>query len=126
MFPPVWTRLVRGNYRAQVGTIDGFCRRCVVEEEYPAVIPMPGAGVEGVLYRDVDGADLQILDTFEGEYYQRQTVPVRLPGEAQPVMAELYVFRPAYYALVDAADWDVDSFREHGMARFLARYKGFC
>lgn len=125
MFAPVWTRLVRGNYPAQLGTIAGFSRFCVVDEEYPAVIPMPGEWVEGVLYRDVDSADLQVLDSFEGEYYQRQTVPVQLRGEAQPVLAEVYIFKAQYGHLVGTAAWDVDYFREHGMARFLERYKGF-
>lgn len=73
MFDPVWTRVVGGRYKKRTARLDGFCRRRMHGQIYPAVVPCSAeAHVEGVLYLDVDEADIGRLDRFEGKYYKRQ------------------------------------------------------
>lgn len=116
MFAPVWQRVVRSAYRSSAATLAGFRRFALVDETYPGMIEADGASVTGVLYFDVDAADLQALDDFEGTEYERRTVQVTTPAGAV-VTAQTYVFLlPRRLA---QHDWDPDGF---ALARFMGTY----
>ncbi|WP_028582552.1 gamma-glutamylcyclotransferase family protein [Desulfogranum japonicum] len=126
MFPQVWNRVVQGRYNAQRVALRGFERKCVKGEEYPVIHPVDDTWslVQGVLYRDVGEEDLQRLDVFEGEYYQRQTRMVMSEGGyVEP--AEVYVVHEDFTHIIDHRPWDVERFKEHGIQKFLQLYVGF-
>ena len=76
MFPEVWNRVVRGRYQSCPARLEGYRRHALTDVSYPAIVAESGAEVEGVLYLDVDAADLARLDAFEGAEYRRAAVPV--------------------------------------------------
>jgi len=125
MFEPVWSRLVSGHYPASPASLAGFVRRCVKDESYPVIFRgLPTDTVEGVLYRNLTAGDLDLLDAFEGDYYVREAVTLRLPdGSACP--AQTYVLKDQYRHLADDREWDVDRFASTDIHHFLTQYTGF-
>ena len=105
--------------------LSGYQRCRILGEVYPALIPAAdAAAVEGRLYFDIDAADLQRLDQFEGQYYQRQEAICRLEGDTT-AKAQVYVFRSEFRYLVDTGEWDVKEFAAKGLDDFLSHYQGF-
>lgn len=120
MFEPVWQRVTKGQYTSGIETIEGFVRRGVQGEEYPAVIRSqdPKAVLSGRVYRNIQDDDLKRLDAFEGEGYERITT-VTTKGDS----VALYLYR--HPQRMTAAQWDPEWFRTTGMEAFLRRYPGF-
>jgi gamma-glutamylcyclotransferase (GGCT)/AIG2-like uncharacterized protein YtfP len=116
MFDPVWQRVVRGRYRSTPATLDGHVRLIVEGETYPGMIVRTGSQVAGVLYFDVDTADLAALDYFEGQDYERICVSVNTDFDGI-VQAETYLYLPVQ-RLLDQA-WEPGAFQ---MQRFLQTY----
>ena len=123
MFEDVWHRLVKGNYLAQKATLSHYERRAIKNDVYPVIFPLKDASVEGVVYYDVCDEDLVILDTFEGEYYERKEVELLVKNE--PVHAAVYVLKEQYFDIIDPKPWSEALFATEGIKRFLANYKGF-
>lgn len=116
MFAPVWQSVVRGRYSSEATDLAGYRRFAIVDETYPGVIEADAGRVTGVLYRDVNDADLQALDDFEGSAYRRCAVQVVTPAGTS-VTAQTYVFLlPQRLA---RHDWDPATFP---LARFMATY----
>ena len=125
MFTPVWSKVVTGTYRSACAWLPGYQRRRILGEVYPALVPAAdAAAVEGRLYFDIGAADLQRLDQFEGQYYQRQAATCRLEGDTT-AKAQVYVFRSKYRHLVDTGEWDMQQFTDNGLEEFLSHYQGF-
>lgn len=116
MFFEVWTRVVEGDYRSMRAHLDGHARFEVREQTYPGMVAQQNSQVEGVLYLDVDAADLARLDHFEGDDYVRATLEVACDdGIARA--SETYLYR-----LTDRLQktlWQPDGF---AMQRFLDTY----
>jgi gamma-glutamylcyclotransferase (GGCT)/AIG2-like uncharacterized protein YtfP len=122
MFAPVWERVVRGTYRSAAATLSQHRRFALADETYPGMIAQPGADVTGVVYFDVDPADLLALDRFEGEEYRRICVPVQPLATggvsvAPTVMAETYLFEAVHR--LSALPWEPEAF---ALQRFLDSY----
>ena len=115
MFPPVWSLVVAGRYRSLAGTLAGHARFAVDAQDYPGMVVRSGASVDGVLYLDVDEADLARLDRFEGDDYRRAMVDVATAEGTLP--AETYVYLQAERLL--ASPWDPAAF---AMQRFIDTY----
>ena len=122
MFEDVWNRLVKGNYLSQKATLNGYARRAVKEDVYP-VIFQANELVEGVVYYDINEEDMVILDTFEGEYYERKEVELLVKNE--PIRAYVYVLKEKYFDKIDPKPWSDALFATEGIKRFLTNYKGF-
>ena len=122
MFENVWNRLVKGNYLSQKATLQGYARRSVKEEVYPVIFPADEL-VEGVVYYDINEEDMAILDTFEGEYYERKEVELLVKDKR--VHACVYVLKEKHFDLIDPNHWSEALFATKGIQRFLENYKGF-
>lgn len=122
MFEDVWNRLVKGNYLSQKATLNGFARRSVKEDEYPVIFQADEL-VEGVVYYDINEEDMVILDTFEGEYYERTEVELLVKNEL--IRACVYVLKEKHFDIIDPKPWSEALFATEGIQRFLANYKGF-
>lgn len=108
MFPAIWERVVRGQYRSVPAMLPGHARYEVTGETYPGMVPQADSAVNGVLYLDVDDADLLALDVFEGSEYRRDVVTVSVTAE-ENLTAVTYVFT-ADERLTDKV-WEAESFR---------------
>lgn len=116
MFPQVWQRVVRGDYRFASAGVAGHARFAIVGETYPGMIAQSGACVDGVVYFDVAPHDVAALDAFEGDDYRRDTVTVRLESGAT-VEADTYIYiRPQR---LSESPWLPEAFQ---MQRFLQSY----
>lgn len=122
MFAPVWNKLVKGKYSATKGVLYNYARRCVKDEEYP-VIFRANEKVKGAVYYDVSEEDMQILDDFEGEFYERITVDIET--HTQTIQAEVYALKESYFSIIEDTPWSEEAFEKEGMKRFLESYKGF-
>jgi gamma-glutamylcyclotransferase (GGCT)/AIG2-like uncharacterized protein YtfP len=93
MFPEVWNRVVRGAYASCPARLDAYRRHALLDVSYPAIVAEEGASVDGVLYLDVDAADLARLDAFEGAEYRRDALMVTTGAGIVP--AQSYVWLDA-------------------------------
>lgn len=122
MFEDVWHRLVRGHYLSQKATLQGYARRAIKNDVYPLIFEA-NEWVEGRVYYEISDEDLVILDTFEGEYYERKEVELLV--ENKKINAYTYVLKEAYYDLIDSKVWNDALFAQEGIQSFLEGYKGF-
>ena len=118
MFPDVWSRVVKGSYRALPVHAKDFARFAVRDETYPGAVVQAGAVLHGMLYCDVDTADLKALDRFEGADYQRIEIEV-LAEDGQAYKAQIYLYLQT--AQLSATDWKPEEFR---LSEFLATFCG--
>ncbi len=116
--PEVWTAVVGKTFPTTPAVLTGYTARCVRNEEYPGLVAAPGERVKGIVYTDLSHAELNTLDRFEGNEYQR--IPVRVQyqnGEELEVMT--YLFRPQFHYRLEERVWDYDRFLRIGGLRFL-------
>lgn len=109
--------------RAQ-GTLAGYRRFCLKDEDYPAMVPDSGGSVSGVVYFDVTPPAWERLDRFEGDMYARQRVQVNT-ADGRVVDVATYILLPAFHDRLVRVDWDFDLFLSVGKTRFVRRYGGY-
>jgi len=125
MFNQVWPNVVSSLYEKIEARLYGYKRRKIKGEVYPAVIPgRDDDYVDGKIYLDVEENDINKLDRFEGEYYQKEMAVCKLPDESETT-ACVYVLKEQYRDLVEDEEWHPDWFAKFGIYSFLAEYKGF-
>jgi len=116
MFAEVWTRVVEGRYRSVDGVLHDHARFAVVAQDYPGMIHAAGASVKGVVYLDVDAADVERLDRFEGDDYRRDVVSVVCSDDV-PRSCSTYIYLPS--DRLAGTPWEPTAF---AMERFLTTY----
>jgi gamma-glutamylcyclotransferase (GGCT)/AIG2-like uncharacterized protein YtfP len=104
-------------------SIDGFRRRRVSGESYPAIAPSPGNSVNGMLYRNVSATQLEVLDDFEGAMYQRRDLLVQT--DDGDIEAAAYVVAEGCHALLSSEEWSLETFTDRHLSDFMADYQGF-
>ena len=116
MFAEVWQRVVRGHYASYTAMLDGYRRFAVRDDTYPGIIASSGSTVEGLVYTDVDTADLARLDDFEGALYRRIDAEVTA-ADGHTLKAQTYLcLQPD---CLSDQPWVPESF---ALSRFLATY----
>ncbi len=124
MFNQVWANVVRGSYEQHRGTLTGYVRRCIINENYPAILPGPlTSTVSGIIYLNVTSEDIHRLDAFEGSYYFRKSVQVST--ENNIFAADTYVLKNSYRHITTDNEWDPEEFEKEGIHLFLGSYFGF-
>jgi gamma-glutamylcyclotransferase (GGCT)/AIG2-like uncharacterized protein YtfP len=106
MFAPVWRQVVRRRYRSAAARVDGHARYIVIGEDYPGMIAQAENHVDGVVYFDIEPADLAALDRFEGAEYRRASVVLEIDG--RQVRADTYLYIDA--AGLSAQPWRPEDF----------------
>jgi gamma-glutamylcyclotransferase (GGCT)/AIG2-like uncharacterized protein YtfP len=104
-------------------SVEGYRRRRVVGESYPAIAPSPGNSVSGTLYRNVSTTQLAVLDDFEGAMYRRRDLLVQT-GDGD-VKAAAYVVAEGCLALLSSEEWSLETFTDRHLSDFMADYQGF-
>jgi gamma-glutamylcyclotransferase (GGCT)/AIG2-like uncharacterized protein YtfP len=116
MYAPVWEKVCVGLYPTRKLILRDFQRYCIKGESYPAVIPQPGASVEGLVYLDVTLADQLKLHQFEGDEYVFRHHQID----------ELSIGFYEYVALsrIERRDWNPSEFEQTDLPAFLHRQVG--
>ena len=111
---------VTGQRRAGTpALLTGFRRFRVPGKPYPAIVADPTGTVPGLLIEGVSATELERLDYYEGELYERLELPVKT--DTAEVLALSYVLGPAHLALVAQEPWDLQAFEREHLASYLAR-----
>lgn len=108
MFPQIWQRVVRGDYRSTPASAQGFARYALLDDTYPGMVARPDAVVEGVLYYDVDVQDIAALDAFEGSEYRRDAISIAIKS-GDSMIACTYIFLAEQR--LSAMLWDPQAFQ---------------
>ena len=101
-----------------------FFRSAIHREDYPGIVPRPGATVAGVLYLNQPTEAVRRLDVFEGELYERREVEVVSP-EYGACAAMAYVIKDCYRDRLNHKEWSYAQFLATGKAKFEKAYLGF-
>ncbi|WP_188860944.1 gamma-glutamylcyclotransferase family protein [Marinobacterium nitratireducens] len=112
----------RAGDTARAALPDYGCYR-VHERQFPAILAERGHITHGCVYLDLTPAELQRLDGYEGELYDRRRVHVQLPDGAT-LDVWTYVLRRQYRRLLSPEGWDFEHFVEHQLEFFLHRLRG--
>lgn len=91
-------------------TLSNYRRSSLIDESYPAVVCYSGASVNGILVSGLSPAQIQTLDAFEGDEYNRQTVLVT-DNEGQVQDAWCYIWADQMDRLT-GVDWDFGEFMQ--------------
>ena len=116
MFDDVWTRVVAGDYRSIAATLAGHARFRVADADYPGMVTHADGRVDGMLYLDVDEADLARLDRFEGDDYDRASVALEC-ADGVVRDGETYLYR--LHERLLGSPWEPQAF---AIDRFIATY----
>jgi len=97
--------------------LQGFEVRHVSGAFYPMIVASASDDiVEGLVMKDIDSGDLDRLDRFEGEDYQRIHVLAEISGHSCPV--QIY---QASGHLLAAERWDFHRWYENELEQFLSK-----
>jgi len=123
MYDEVWSRIVSGNFERIPAELRGYRRMAVTGEEYPGTIEGSGT-ITGCVWLNVDRENLERLDEFEGEYYER--IPsVAYDNSGTSLTVNFYHFKKQYQHLLADQEWDVEQFAKSGIMLFISKYAGF-
>ena len=122
MVPRLMRAITGCRFSHACAILKGYARYGVRNAIYPGLIPEQAASTTGLVYSDMDARSGRLLDAFEGGEYRRQEVTVEVAG-AGVVLAETYVFKPAFRHLLSDADWDLEEFRNIHIETYLRRFK---
>lgn len=92
----VWRRVVGRETASRAAILDGFSRKRLHGVVYPGVVLDPEGMVRGKLYRSIGPRELLRIDAYEGDWYQRCDLPVRLP-DGHTERALVYVLKTEQY-----------------------------
>lgn len=106
------------------GILQGYCRRALKHQVYPAIVPDAHTRVEGIVYFNIPPDAWHRLDLFEGDMYFREVVEIDLEN-GERVSAQTYVAKPRYRVHLEDFAWDHEAFLSRGKTTFEREYIGF-
>ena len=127
MFPEVWQMVVGRIYSTLGATLPGHAIFAVRGVVYPGMIRTDDSCVaQGLVYLEVETTALAQLDQFEDDFYARELVTIAC-SDGHERKAYAYIIRDEERHVLTNQRWSADEFTARGdLARFIARYGGFC
>jgi gamma-glutamylcyclotransferase (GGCT)/AIG2-like uncharacterized protein YtfP len=122
MFEPVWHQLLGRRHDSTTATLAGYQRLCIRGQSYPGIKPNPMTQVEGVLVFALRDDEVQRLDRFEGDEYQRDSVTVTTQDGSSHA-CDVYVIKPAWRHILLNKDWEPRQFEANALKHFLHDYR---
>ena len=119
----VWALVAGRLHEAEPAVLHGFRRRQIHGASYPGIIPAQGEHTEGILWSGVNARELERLDDFEGDMYERRAVAVQV--DSGTVQAEVYVVLDEHAHLLSPNAWDEALFRSRELAVYLEGCRAF-
>ena len=118
-FPEVWKRIAVCEAESEPATLNGFAIFRVRDAVFPGMRRAREVdSVPGILYRGLDEETLFELDTYESDFYRRETVWVTTHGE-KAVECQAYVVPESRYAMLTEEPWDAKWFAENELENYL-------
>lgn len=117
--PQIMSQIVGRQMLGRPARLTGYVRYRVRDRVYPAIIEAAGEMLMGVVYEQLEPAELERLDHYEGPLYERRTVQVQAGGAA--LDACTYVLRAEHVARLSTEAWDLERFEREHLASYLAR-----
>ncbi|KAK9370135.1 hypothetical protein V1509DRAFT_638301 [Lipomyces kononenkoae] len=89
--------------------LENHRRSRLIDESYPAVVPCKDSSVKGLLVRNLSKDQVNRLDDFEGDEYERKTVVVTAELTEGSIEAQCYIWVDDPKRLT-GVDWDFEEF----------------
>lgn len=117
--PAIFQQIVGRALRAVPATLEGYARYRVQARVYPAIVEQAGGRVEGLVYGGLSSAELERLDLYEGDLYERRVVDLSKGGVF--IQAHVYVLRVDQHHLLSSDAWDLDTFTRDHLKDYLSQ-----
>jgi gamma-glutamylcyclotransferase (GGCT)/AIG2-like uncharacterized protein YtfP len=117
--PDILHAVVGERWQGTAAVLDGYARYRVRGKPYPAIVAAPSGSVSGLLYSEVGALELEQLDRYEGELYERRTLGVRVGGSTLSAFG--YVLGDRHHSLLSTESWDLAAFERDHLAEYLGR-----
>ncbi len=117
MWPDVLKTVIGRLPHMEDAVIEGYRRLKIKGVIYPALIRAPSYSVNGKLIRGLKYEELILIDSFEGNEYERKKVIVKTPDGKEE--AYVYVFKDVYRDLLVDEDWESSEISDEVIRNFL-------
>lgn len=124
MFPAVWNRVAGEAFASAPAVLEGFEARKVRGQSYPVLVGAPGGRTRGVVYFDLTPEAVARLDRFEGDFYRRVPVTLKLERGGE-IPAEVYAAAREDHPDVSPELWSAEEFERTHLESFLREDPGF-
>ena len=124
MHPDVWQLVTNKEQIGERAVLKGYQRSALRGLLYPGIFRNEHEKVNGLVYGELNDADWETLDRFEGNLYVRRMVKVMDP---QGGVSDCYTYIAADSLTPLRTDrpWDFDLFTRDHLQDFLRTYGGF-
>lgn len=119
--PTVLEAVIGRRLRGMRAALTGYGAFEVRRAEYPGLLRLPGQTTWGLLYENLSRPELNVLDRFEGDLYQRRHLVVRRV-DGRRVQAWVYMPAAGRQRELTAIPWHLDRFRRSAYPRFMQRF----
>lgn len=114
----ILARVVGRELTGRAATLLGYARYRIADRPYPGVLAASGEELDGTLFEGLEDGDLGRLDDYEGDWYERLELPVRVG--ARTLAAFTYVLRPEHVHRLTREPWDLARFEREHLESYLA------
>ncbi|KAJ8103957.1 hypothetical protein POJ06DRAFT_9967 [Lipomyces tetrasporus] len=121
MSPKVLARVLYNNFDFPTessillhpAVLENYVRSGLIDESYPALVPSSDScSVTGIVVRNVSQQQVDRLDEFEGDEYERRTVVVHDLENGEDIEAQCYIWVDDLKRLT-GVDWDFEEFLQN-------------
>ena len=120
LFSEVIETLVHPGPRSSHACLSGYAAYLLKGEVYPGLIPEPGRSTPGKVYFDLRPEDVDRIDAFEDDLYQRVRLPVTLE-QGDILHAWTYLVKPDQASCLSKDPWQAAHFHQHHLAGYVDR-----
>ncbi|KAK9052760.1 hypothetical protein SSX86_029390 [Deinandra increscens subsp. villosa] len=104
--------------------LNGYHRFSIKGRDYPAILPVENKKVTGRVLIGLSATELDILDMYEDDEYDKRIVDVSLLDASEVLQAYAYVWAnstdPDLYG-----EWDFEEFKESKLKDYLEMTKNY-
>ncbi len=118
MIPSMVRQLIEREVSSIPGRLDGYACYEVKHQIYPAIVAAHESNVSGVIYKNLSEEDLEKLDVYEGDMYERTCVEVKIT-DGRLISCQTYVCRAEYLSYLDNKLWNPSRISPEGLSDLM-------
>lgn len=122
MHEEVWNKIVHKSYKKIPFLLFNYSARRLKNRDYPGLIEHHGAETEGIIYINVSEKDMERLNNFEGDEYQR--IILKCQKHVKIKNIETYLYTGSKANILDE-NWSFDDFKHNSFNSFKNQFKGW-